>query len=354
MTQRGTYIEAQEYFKSSAVSQSTLKDVLRGAPVDLNPRSRRDGSIIDAFLTMGGECVSEIYTVVNVPRPSEPVQEIINKLFVYLYSKDRLKPSLTQIRRDAEMFFADSFQNIKDLGKRWEKILTFDSWWGFLYNNLNKEIITENERSYGYEIAEKVKKDPITAPYFQDWPGVDTYYQVPIYFSYLGTECRALPDIVQVSHRKKVILVTDIKTVYLMSRPLIYGQIADLRYPFQGSFYAEAARQKFKDLVSAGYEVKFQWMFISKDMKVGVKTLIIPCSNNILELNKVGFVVERNKIGNSTGSTRFYGWVEAIEFYNQAEKEDAKSYYHIHSGVVNEQEAESNIIFYSCERQRSK
>lgn len=349
MIHRTNNQKIKEYFDSPRVSQSLLKEVLRGAPTSLAPKSRRDGSIIDAFLTMSPEDVDEFYAVSPAKRPSEAVQTILNKAYLYLREKGHLTDDIYahkhSILKQTE-FEGYSLATSED--KRFEGIAKkAGDWWYFMVNNIHKEIISEDERSFGYQIAEEAKNHKKIGVYFRDHPNLDIYYQLPIYFEMDGVKCKALLDHVVVNNVKRLITISDIKTIYLLNVDNFAQQARDLNYPFQLSFYRQAVLNHFK----LDYEIKAQWIFIGKDLKNGFRANVIPCPTVLLDLYRDGFHRKGDLVEIPDGtpfpeghrvSKKVYGWIEALHLYKN--HDGSKSYHHLHTRDLSEREVLNLIL----------
>lgn len=83
----------------------------------------------------------------------------------------------------------------------------------------------------------------------EETEGVDTIYQMPLYFEEDGEQCKILPDILRVAHRNKVIIPLDMKT---LTGPILRfnDSVRIRRYDFQGGFYSNGI-DKCRDQISA-------------------------------------------------------------------------------------------------------
>lgn len=349
MIHRTNNQQVKDYFESPFVSQSFLKEVLRGAPATIAAKSRRDGSIIDAFLTMSPEDVDEFYAVSPAKRPSEALQTVLNKAYIYLYEKgalsDNIRNHKSTILKQTE-FSEYSLSTGEE--KRFEGIVNkAGDWWHFMVNNIHKEIISDDERSFGYEIAQKAKTHLKIGPYFKDYDWCDIYYQLPINFEVDGVKCKALLDHLVVNHRRKLITLSDIKTIYLLNVDSFAQQARDLKYPFQLSFYREAIKQHF----GLDYEFKAQWLFIGKDLKNGFRANVIPCPKLLLDLYEEGFeTMDKTVSIDAWGyesyshkvSKKTYGWKEALEILKK--HDGSKSYHYLHTRALTDEEVINLIL----------
>lgn len=98
---------------------------------------------------------------------------------------------------------------------------------------------------------------------------VDLLHQVPIYFDYLGVECKALLDGIRINHVEKTIEPFDLKTIgrSVFDFP---SQYVELKYFQQAAFYDSALYTKDSPvihLINEGYKVK-DFVFIAVETKI--------------------------------------------------------------------------------------
>lgn len=352
---RGTYRGMLSYRDNPAISQSFLKDVvLNGKAIGTDHRSSIVGDIVDAYLTIHNE-VDSAFTVYTGPIPSDKLTAILEESIAALLRKNRLTDNISD-HKNLIMKIADDhgFDSAKKRETRWESIMGKASdWWTFMVTAAGKQVITERDRSFGDEIAKRVLNCQETGIYFHPFPGRDFYYQIPIFFEYKGVHCKAMPDIVVVSHAKKTIYDVEIKTIFQSTYQIISRQIKEFGYTDQLSFYREALTQKFADLISKGYKIESKWMFIPKDIRYSqFYPVIWPCSHEMMDWAKWGGHIETEKsyLMRKGGSSvkrilrPVYGWDFAIDCYNQT-IENGWEYFNIQAHLNPSEELSESFFF---------
>lgn len=335
MIQRGTKEEIFAYLCSTALNQSFLKKVvLRGRSTSLERSTQLTGDFVDMALTLPDH-VEEFYTVYTGETPSGPMEKMLLNCIEYLIEKRRLTPDIKQHREAIlkQCEFDEYCPKAKPDTKFQNIVAKGAYWWQFVVESSGKIVISDNEMSFGMGIVDQTKIHPVTAPYFPDAspPGRDFYYQIPIYFTVEGQACKGLPDIVVVSHTRKEIHLVDIKTIWETSRTTMFDQIRTNRYIFQSSFYAEALRQKFKDLIAQGYTVECKIMFIPKNRKV-FNPEIIPVTQKMLDWEKFGGRITGRTYENEAPSFLYRsnfpikGWLDAVRIYQTAVRNNLQAF----------------------------
>ena len=335
MIYRATSAEIHEYKHSPRVSQSYLKKVvLRGKATDVKFVTQVMGDVVDLHLTHP-DSEDDFIAVYSGTVPPEPMQVVLIKTIEYLFETNRITSDLNDHRHFVMLQAGYEEYCVKtSREKLWAKIVNDGHyWWQFQVENLGKTVVSHNERSFAVTIAEKAKKHPVTAPYFPEYDiqGRDFYYQLPLYFEFEGVECKGLVDQVIVSHVKRQIIVHDIKTAWETSRNTLFEQIRSNRYVFQLSFYAEAIKQFFSDLIDQGYTLSCGLIFIPKNVK-NFHPEIVPVTEKMLQWEKYGGKISGRIYENESPPFKFSsgyevrGWVEALRLYKEVRDKNLTSF----------------------------
>lgn len=283
----------EQYRVNPAIPQSYLKTVVKkGRRVTIAPAARLTGDIVDGLLTMPDGVVWSFYTIVSADRPSDKVSEIVDKTIAELVTYGKFTPDI-KAHRNRLMYYAreaELYNNKSDDKLASYLYDTAGAWWKFIHESVGTTLITDKERSFAFEIAVKTRNHPVTGRYFPQHPipGVDIYYQLPLYFQCEGVQCKGLLDILIVDHRRQTITIVDVKTIFISTRHIIFSEIKKNEYVFQLSYYRRAVYENFGHL---GYKVEAKWMFVPKDLKNFIPE-IVPCTDTMMDWEEFGGVSE--------------------------------------------------------------
>jgi hypothetical protein len=336
MIYRSTIEQVDEYRNSPALSQSYIRDViLKGKPLKTKFKESITGDVVDMYLTMP-DAVEDFYTVYEGPVPSAKLMEILVSAMEYLLGKGELGPDISKYRG---LILKIANENAFDMAKtdavKFSQILTkAGAWWQFVTESSGKNVITEKERSFGAQIAKLAEGHRVSGMFFQDAPGRDFYYQKPIYFQVNGVECKALLDLLVVSHVKKVVMDVEIKTIFMSTSETIASQIKQYNYPDQLSFYREAIKSILKEVGAEGYAIESKWLFIPKDIREEGKyfnPVVWPFTEEMDMWARYGGTLSSGSVYKTKGyymesKRTVKGWEEGIQIYKNVMVTGAKTF----------------------------
>lgn len=340
MIWRPTLNDLLEYRESPALNQSYLSEVVsKGKSMGYGKSAQDIGDLVDLYLTVP-DLISEIFTVYTGITPSVKVMEFLTDAMVYLAERKKLTANIEDHRKvilkQAE--FAE-FDQKKTEDVRFKSIVEkAGDWWRFSVEAIGKKVVIEKDRSFANEAANAAKKHPATSAYFPDYPipGRDLYYQKPIFFELEMEECeedsqaiterktvkcKALPDLVILSAPKETIYIKEIKTIYDSTHKLILEQIKKYDYVDQCSFYREAVRAEYAELIEQGYEINVELLFISKNLNA-FKPVFVPVTDEMMDWSRDGGFVTSSEYrfkddhGLQTVRT-VHGWKHWAKVYQQ-------------------------------------
>lgn len=129
-------------------------------------------------------------------------------------------------------------------------------------------IIPKQDMEVVNKVMELLTANPFTMRYFVN-NKEELLHQLPVYFEYMGVECKALLDGVLINHEEKYIEPFDLKTFIrgVYEFPDAYVRFGYFR---QAAFYDYAIRSDFsplKSLIDDGYQVK-DFLFIVAEKKL--------------------------------------------------------------------------------------
>ena len=240
----------QEYRDSPAIDQSSLKKLLSGMKEFLSEREEKItepmiiGSAVDTILTGEEGDFEELFYISSCPKPSDLLCSILQE--VLDRSQDKQLPLEDNQQILEEVIEAFSYQPNWKIATRVNKVLENAAYYESLQKSLDKVVISEEQLSIITSIVDSLRTNMITESFFArekyannlNW---DIYYQLPIYWSYQGIDCKGLLDIVIV--RKEEGIVKDVIPIDLkiiMDKVLNFHNNARLRrYDIQGSYYTD-------------------------------------------------------------------------------------------------------------------
>lgn len=182
---------------------------------------------------------------------------------------------------------------------------------------LTKQVISQTEKNIIEALHNSFLNHPNTGNYFQPSSSKIIIYQMPLYFTYEGVECKALLDMVIIDLVKGIIRIIDLKTI---GRPVLefIKQCMTLRYDIQSSFYSFAMKENIpivSQLVDKNLEkfkVVFAFMAESTRVDQWGTPLIFPMHENLLFGAEHGIHTPKYHLpGWNEGVTKYRNWMNA-------------------------------------------
>lgn len=340
----GTQEEVEEYFASEALNQSTLKELQGGLGGLLSAQAKKKkqkegptpehfiiGNGVDTILTGGkGDYEEQFYVSQLGKTPSLAEMQIVEYVFKEMLNSG----SIQDIEfKDCEDSIIDA-ANEYEWQMRWKTptrlsklIEAGEAFFNDLKRAYGKQILSREQDEKIYSIVNSLKHNRRTRKYFcredqeyfsQNNNGVvlDFYYQVPIYFTINGMECKALPDLVVTGSKNGELFFVepiDLKTMAGNTFHFL-SKVKQHRYDIQAAWYVEAILQKFKCDPA-----------IVKNFKFIVESTTNPGTPLVFALTKD--TIKHGKLGSPSGTFKdpetgreiFYsdtkGYIELLEDY---------------------------------------
>lgn len=265
--------DIEEYFNSERVNQSTLKDLIEGLQPFLDKRTKREnqvvtppyfifGQAVETLLEEGEEAFKANFYVSELSGlPSDTEIEITEKVHErakelsllneapvsveFLHYKDYIEKEIKEKSYYSNRKMETNINNIVNKCSTYFKELVLSE---------GKNIISSEEKSKIDEVVKSLRDSSNTSKYFSDIYKEDKrihiYYQLPLYFTYEGVECKALLDMAIVitdeDNNALIIKPIDLKTMsgFTLDFP---AAARKYRYDIQAAFYTLAFYQE--DLV---------------------------------------------------------------------------------------------------------
>lgn len=319
--------DLQQYRSNPGVSQSLLKEVLRGHIKQFKPTlAMLYGSALDCFLT-SPDLKEDLFQVGLKKRPSQAITDIIND--VWADTKDKVETGTLVNMEDYKDAFVAAAR-VREFGNTWKddtlwsRLGEGSSYWEELCTAGEKIIITQEEWDKTEKLSILATNHSLTAKYFMEIEGVDHYYQYPLYWKMYDTECKGLCDLIIADHNTKSICLIDIKGTDMKRGMWMKQACKNKNYPIQLSFYLEGIKKdpKFKELLDEGYKLLARWLVIPFDTYT-FKPYLVNCSNELIQVGKYGYKEFRNVEIDTKKHTFFSknkGWYQGLMVYNESVK----------------------------------
>lgn len=261
-----------DYFESEDVNQSSLKDLAGGLDAFLAAiaKKKKDkeenkptpdyfliGGGVDTILTgEEGEFEKQYYVSTLEKKPSEAEIQIIGSVFDELAGNNVVDQVNFEDCYDAILAAADEFgwQRNWKAETRVKKIVEKGTeYFEDLKSSLGMKILTSEMRQRIDNVVTSLKNNPRTKKYFDrelqaEQENMDFYYQLPIYFTYEGVDCKALMDLVVVhkDNDGNIIKIEPIDLKTMSGNTLQFNsKIKQHRYDIQAAWYVHALQQHF-------------------------------------------------------------------------------------------------------------
>lgn len=353
MIYRTTPQEVENYRRNPAINQSYLKLINRSVfmfnkALQENSQLEEEeyeekeyfliGSAVDDYISQGEQYFSDNYYIADTEKPSSEILKIINKVFSIVSGAFEV-PIDTNLRIYKELLikiaieqqYCPSYSREVVYGRLSTEICL--KYWKTLVESNNKTVLSSSQAQLVSKMTSNLLNHHHTSKYFEGAEGKDKdiYYQLPIYFTYSGVDCKGLLDMVIVDHTNKTIQPIDIKTtgVYSSAFPRVCKKH---RYDFQAAFYQHGLLVSDSSPLKSYLEIGFSngsigpykllpFIFMVESSKAPGTPLIFTCTDQFINTGWMGQTP-------SWAVEPYLGVVQAIERYK----------WHLENGFSNERE----------------
>ena len=177
------------------------------------------------------------------------------------------------------------FQALKTDQQRLEKVLTPDalSYWGFLKQKGNKTLVDQETYDFCFNAVEEIKKNKklcrLIGANLTDFDNKIVINEQPLQLDIKGRifGLKGIIDNIVVDHDKKEVYINDLKTT---SKDLkdFPESIEYYSYWMQAVMYATMVGMLYSDLFNNGYQLKFHFIVIDRNLQ----SYAFPVSENTL------------------------------------------------------------------------
>lgn len=199
--------------------------------------------------------------------------DLLNEAFVTIQSQDKFKG-----------------KNFEWLVGKWEEE-DASKYYDALINNIGKTVIDEWMLEKGKKVVENVIYDEFIQPLFLERNDIENLGKFVIVTEYNGFTCKCEIDKLQIDHKTKKVIITEIKTNWDIEEGFEYT-ILKLRYDIAAIFYKNCVMQwigtERKDLLT--YIIDFQFLTVDTSNK-NLRPLIRPFGGIDMQNAYYGFKV---------------------------------------------------------------
>lgn len=320
--------QIDQYYANPALQQSRLKLLSEPTLAKFNAATMKNqqevddfednsafniGGAVDTWLTSSREAFEAQYHCSKVSKPSDAIMKMINRVFQLLEQEsksidgDVTETTIANVKASNLEDYPNLILLALDEEKyqpRWkeetriEAILKHKAYFEDLKEAYGKQILSAEEYEVVEAICESLLTNPKTNKYFNKevqskLEHIDFYYQMPIYFKYMGIDCKALLDFCLVFKNPQGeifrVVPLDLKTTRFapVSFPIAMRQ---RRYDIQGAFYTIALEEWLKTQKTAPICDIKPFKFIVESTAKGTqgKPLVFEMTPELLEIGRNG------------------------------------------------------------------
>lgn len=257
------FIEAADYWKINALSQSTLKNIespqTDQTEYETTRRYFEEGNLVDAIVT---NQVQDKYVVLQKIPNSQKALEVCEDIAKAHMDADLLDEDF--LSREVVFNIFDEkkyYENIVDEEKRIAKLDPLMPYIKSLIIQLKTglRVISQDEMDRINHCVRQFRD--LNYISILEYSGYTIEYQKGILFEYNNVKCKALLDIVAINHDEKLIKPIDVKTTKERGYNFV-SSVRRLRYDVQAYWYTMALQQAYPD-----YTIEpFLFIVLSKNL----------------------------------------------------------------------------------------
>jgi hypothetical protein len=300
-------MEINNYFERKAVSRSLLSELTRhpqrakamldGTAVRVESDAMNFGSMFDSLMFDTSKEFTSKYRVSQYENPWTDRRKNTGK-FTYALEQIMQETLENDATAELETMFMQAYTQsgikspkVYDLIAEFVEIGGRD--WASEYM-MSKTITLITQEQYNKAAAMKatlINNKYVGDMFVQDVPeshrimhdNIEIVYQMDMTFELQGVQCKALPDIVIIDHKMKIIQVVDLKTTSSYDHNVMSSFIK-FGYDLQGAWYTIAMQALTKQAGPLnGYEVSSSFLFVFIDTVQGNEPVCVRMSETDLD-----------------------------------------------------------------------
>ena len=313
MIYRTSKSEIDKYRENPALSQSDLKKLLLGLDAFTKEEPESEtlpmiiGSAVDTILTgQKGDFEKEFY-ISTVTKPSDTMEAMLVAIYNNAPDKNLGLDDLKDLVEEVVTDF--NYQPNWKIETRISKVVENFGYYEELKASAGKTVISLDTMTIIDNVVNSLQTNPVTASLFSttERTNIDFYYQLPIFWEYMGVNCKGLIDLVIVEKDMEGLVrsVTpyDLKTMGESTLKFI-DSVKKRRYDIQAAWYTYGLLN-CKELPFSSTNNLKPFKFIVESTTNPGRPIIYECSEEILkcgftgipELIIEGRVIRKNIIG---------------------------------------------------------
>jgi hypothetical protein len=305
--------DVRAYYDSDRVSQSLLKEMAKGFSSFLKYQNKEEetttkshfvvGSSVDTILTgEEGEFENQFY----ISDVEIELSDVEKSMVSYVFDE------LTDNDVPVDMSFRDYPNSIQNaiIEQDWYKgnpgskrtegfVEKGDAYFEMLKASYGKQIVNLSQNYVITEVVNSLREHPNTSSYFDrslyiNNINVDIYYQLPIFFTHEGVECKALLDMLLVfrnpdTDKIESVLPVDLKTMSGDTVDFIKS-VKQWRYDIQASWYSLAVEywMEAQGIPSNQYVLRPFQFVVKSTTDLPSAPLMFEVSENLLTIGQFG------------------------------------------------------------------
>lgn len=322
MIHRHSAEQVQAYYDSPALNNTIIKEIIdpykgmEHVVANFDSLMRKEdepyyeeqehyliGSAVDGYFSYGEEVHNSKYFFSNLrKKPGPSSMSILKMVFDMVKATNKVEDILEPSHYREQFYNAiEAHQYFNNRRKdKWEDDTRYGTvikdngvpYWNTLIEAGDRIILSETQNTLINSIINSFANHPHTAWIFEDSADIHIIYQMPLYFKYSGIDCKVLPDIMIVNHKKKMFFRLDMKTFGKFITKF-RENVKKLRYDVQGAWYELgilANIPRISALVGkdiSGY-YKPDFAFIAESTKKPGTPLIFPMTKGLLQIGEQG------------------------------------------------------------------
>lgn len=289
------YLKEDEFFsKNFLLSYSSLNLLLYSPILFYNKYIiRQDTPQLEQYLSEGKaihcllltpERFEKEFIVTPTKPPVEKLRQVLSLLYetrkVDISSGKKPRESLSEYKKEISdgLKSVDLYQTMKDETQRINKVLdnaSAISWWEYLKNNENKNIITQETYDFAKTVVEKIQSNTNIMMFMGHYRDPLDNIVVSNELHMLFNELEDYPfgiqgfvDNLVIDHTKKIIKINDLKTT---SKSIVEfnSSIEYYKYKLQAAMYKKLVDKLIKQMNLEGYTIEFRFIVIDNLQQIG-------------------------------------------------------------------------------------
>lgn len=233
------------------------------------------GKVIHALL-LNKEVFDEMFIISPSKLPSENTKLVVDRVFTHYKELSSNGDSRTELKDYSDAILdvlvdINLHQSLKTDSQRLDKIISEDtiSYWSFLKQKKNKELIDQQLYDYCIQAADILKQNPeinnIMGLNVSEFDNIEVFNEIELSkkLDNYSFGLKGIIDNLVINHDEKKIYINDLKTT---SKDLkdFPESVEYYSYWMQSTIYLILVVFKYEELLKQGYNISFNFVVIDK------------------------------------------------------------------------------------------